>query len=71
MYDVSVVVRGAASITEDQLAALQRHLEDHHGIEEGVAVIFWPGVDELGICFQIKEEVLGELLQPAAARKAA
>lgn len=69
MYEVQVVIRRVGSADEDQLAALQDNVEGLGG--DGVAAIFFPQDEELGLCFQVKEEVLERLLQPAAARVAA
>lgn len=69
LYEVQVVIRRVGSADEDQLAALQDHIEDLGGI--GVAPIYFPRDEELGICFQVKEEVLERLLQPARTSLAA
>lgn len=69
MLDVQIVVRRVSSTDEDQLAALQDRLECLGA--EDAAVIFFPNDKELGMQFQIKEEVLGELLQPVATSAAA
>lgn len=65
MLDVQVAVRGVSSADENQLEALQLKLAALFGAEDP-AVIFWPRESELGVQFQIKEEVLGELLKPEA-----
>lgn len=70
MFDVQVAVRGVSSADENQLEALQLKLAAIFGIEDP-AVIFWPKDNELGVQFQMKEEVLGQLLEPEAGRFAA
>lgn len=70
MFDVQVVVRGVSSADEDQLEGFTERLRSVLGVEDP-AVVFWPQDKELGACFQIKEEVLAELLQPLATSEAA
>lgn len=70
MYEVSVAVRGVGSANEDQLEALTERLKMLLGANEA-SVIFWPQDKELGVCFQIKEEVLEQLLQPDESSLAA
>lgn len=65
MLDVQIAVRGVSSADENQLEALQLKLAALFGAHDP-AVIFWPQENELGAQFQIKEEVLGELLEPEA-----
>lgn len=70
MLDVQVAIRGVSSTDEDQLEALQQKLAALYGAQD-VAIIFWPQETELGMQFQIEEEVLGQLLEPEAGRVAA
>lgn len=69
MLDVQVVVRGVGSASEDYLEGVQSRLEQLGA--DSPAVIFFPLDNELGMKFQIEEEVLGRLLQPEADRVAA
>jgi hypothetical protein len=69
LLEVSVTVRSVGSADEDQLEGLTERLRGLVGDE--AAVIFWPQDQELGACFQIKEEVLDQLLQPVESCNAA
>jgi len=69
LYEVTVTVRGVGSADEDQLEGLAERLRGFVG--DDAAVIFWPQDQELGACFQIKEEVLEQLLQPVESSLAA
>ena len=69
MYDVTITVRSVGSADEDQLEALQANITQYGGIDP--AVIHWPRDGELGIQFQIEEEMLAGLLQPVVAVAAA
>jgi predicted 3-demethylubiquinone-9 3-methyltransferase (glyoxalase superfamily) len=70
LHEVSVTVRGVSSPDEDQLEGLTERLRSLLGIDDA-ATVYWPKDQELGVTFQIKEEVLGELLQPCESSLAA
>lgn len=70
MYEVQVVIRGVEGATADELEALQINMESVFGAIDP-AVVLYPRESELGMQFEIKEEVLGRLLQPVATRAAA
>ena len=70
LYDVQVAIRGVHSADETQLAAIQERLEAQYGAKD-IAVIYWPTDTELGMQFQIREEVLERLFEPVVASAAA
>lgn len=69
MLSVQVVVRGITSGDEDYLAGIVDKLEQIGG--SGVAVAYYPEDNEIGVMFDIEEEVLGGLLESGADRAAA
>lgn len=69
MLEVQVVVRGINSASADELEALTDNLRTMGAGEP--AVVFWPRNDEIGMQFQLTEEVFGQLLEPKGDRIAA
>lgn len=70
LVDVQLSVRGGRPLDETLLEQLQLKLAEHTGVHDP-AVVYWPQDNELGIQFQVEEEILGQLLEPEAGRLAA
>lgn len=62
MLEIQVVVRGIDSAEVEELEALAENLRALGAGDP--AVVFWPRNDEIGMQFQLTEEVFGQLLEP-------
>ena len=62
VLEVQVVIRGVLSAETEELEALTENLRILGA--DDPAVVFWPRNDEIGMQFQLKECVFGQLLEP-------